>query len=349
MNYICTWLCADEKGEESDFPQSGKKSSSQSHQNIYWRCLVVFYITSTRFNKNVKHLLFTNVRSLPVVDGRNISDILHELKVEIVPVNFKYKTPKGYFKSFQNQFFEFSILEYISKNSHQPNDMYLILDSDCLFIKSANTLFKEASKKGFISFEIDSPVDYKINGLSRLDMKDLFAELLGEEVNDIPSYHLGEFLLCNVAHIKKIYSDFEQLWVDLLIRNEKGLSKLNEEAHTLSYLYYKNKLPASPQNSFIKRIWTNPVFYRNVNPSDLRLSIWHLPAEKTFGIARLFEYLVLRSEDFGRLMPDRSFLLLVRNTLGIPYLKVSRKIGYYSISYYKAITKRILKYAGAAT
>lgn len=347
MNHICTWLCADEKGEESDFPQSGKKSSSQSHQNIYWRCLIVFFVSSTRFNKEEKHLLFTNVKQLPTVDGKQVSTILEDLGVEVIHIDFRYKTPKGYFGSFQNQFFEFSILEYIALHRTNADDLYMIVDSDCIFIKPANRLFNEAAPDGFISFEIDSPVDHKINGLSRLDMQELFAELLGKEVNEIPSYHLGEFLLCSQGNIQRLYADFLKLWPILLERNEKGLRKLNEEAHTLSFLYFKNGWKAAAQNQFMKRIWTNPVFYRNVAPQDLRLTLWHLPAEKTFGIARLYDYLIFRLEDYGTNISDRSFLGLVRKATGIPSLRASRKIGYYSISYYKAITKRILKYAGA--
>ena len=88
MNYICTWLCADEKGEESLFPQTGKLSSSQSHQNIYWRCLLVFYITSKRFNKGETHVLFTNVKKIPEVDGRSIKQLLNELGVEVIYTDF---------------------------------------------------------------------------------------------------------------------------------------------------------------------------------------------------------------------------------------------------------------------
>ena len=343
MNYICTWLCADKKGEESDFPQSGKKSSSQSHQNIYWRCLMVFYMTSSHFNKKEKHLLFTNVNHLPTVDGIEVSEYLKELGVEVIHIDFDYKTPKGYFGSFQNQFFEFSILTYIAQHRYRPEDLYLILDSDCIFIKPAATLFKAAEKKGYISFEIDSPQDHVINGLSRLDMKQLFAELLNRPVNDVPSYHLGEFLLCSAENIRKIAEDFLALWPVLLARNDAGLKKLNEEAHTLSYLFYKNGFNASEENNFIKRIWTNPVFYRNVKPTDLNLTIWHLPAEKTFGIAKLYSTLI-KTGDYRTVRLDGVFVSILKNTVGIPFLTPAMKLEYYSVSYYKAVKKRIVKY-----
>jgi hypothetical protein len=344
MNNICTWLCADQKGEESDFPQSGQKSSSQKHQDIYWRCLIVFFVTSRRFNTSENHLLFTNTKKLPVVDGLDISEILKELKVKVIYIPFDYKTPKGYFGSFQNQFFEFSILKYIANNDFKLKDQYLILDSDCIFIKPAKALFNAASKKGYISFEIDSPVHHKINGLSRLDMKELFSELLERDVDTIPSYHLGEFLLCNVEHIKKLNEDFAALWPVLLKRNLAGLKKLNEEAHTLSYLFYKNGLEAEEKNHFIKRIWTNPVFYRNVASSDLDLTVWHLPAEKTFGIARLFDCLV-KSEVYNNIPTDAEFVDMTKSILGIPNLTANKRIHYYVVSYFKAFRKRLVKIA----
>ncbi|MEJ7769099.1 MAG: hypothetical protein WKF89_14875 [Chitinophagaceae bacterium] len=342
MNHICTWICADKVGEEGIFPQSNTrlKSSSKGHQNIYWRCLVVFYITSRRFNKNEKHVLFTNVRQLPEVDGVRMSDILKKLDVEVVCTDFKYKTPKGYFGTFQNQFYEFSILEYISQHNKCLDDQYLIVDSDCLFLKPASEMFNEAAKTGFMSFEDECTVDLVINGLSRRNMKTLYESLLSRTLNEIPGYHLGEFLLASVRNINKIFSDFQVLLPKMLERNSKGLPKFNEEAHTLSFLYFKNDLKASQNKTLMKRIWTNPLFYRNVSNADIHLVLWHLPAEKTFGIARLYEDFVHKSNHLGLEISDEAYLELLQKTLGIPSLPIKMKLKYYTISCYRAIKKR---------
>ncbi len=345
MNYICTWLCADEKGEESLFPQTGQLSSSKSHQDIYWRCLLVFYISSKRFNKQEQHLLFTNVKKLPVVDGRSIAEILTGLNVSVVFTDFKYKTPKGYYGAFQNQFYEFSILEHIASNNNHPDDLYLVLDSDCIFLKSVQALFDAAKPRGFISFDDKVAPDYVINGLSRNHLRSLYEELLGHKIPDIPSYHLGEFLLCSVANIKAIFRDFEELWPQLLERHEQGRTKFNEEAHTLSYLYYKNGLRAAHENHFMKRIWTNPLFYRNVEASDVDLAIWHLPAEKTFGIARIYDRVMNELPAFGSLLTDDEFHTTLRTLLGIPHLSLRMKLSYYTVSYYRAIKKRAKKFS----
>ncbi len=348
MNYICTWLCADGVGEESLFPQTGLKSSSQSHQNIYWRCLIVFYITSRRFNKEEKHILFTNVRQLPSVDGRDISAMLQELDVEVIHTDFKYKTPKNYYSVFQNQFYEFSILEYIAAKNQCLEDQYLILDSDCIFIKPVKKLFDAASPTGFISFEDDVAPDYVINKLSRNDMKSIYEELLGKKLEEIPSYHLGEFLLSSVKNIKQFYEDFKVLWPQLIERHNAGLKKFNEEAHTLSFLYFKNGFRASKVNTFMKRIWTNPLFYRNVSASDVDLCIWHLPSEKTFGINRLYDLFINKSARYGFGISNEEYLQIVQKTLGIPYLPFVLKMEYYTKSYYRAMKKRLKRIPYAA-
>ncbi len=343
MNYICTWLCADKKGEESVFFQTGELSSSQKHQNIYWRCILLFYVTSKRFNKQEKHLLFTNVKQLPVVDGKSVANVLYDLNVEVIHTDFKYKTPGNYFGSFQNQFYEFSILEHIAQNDQNLKDNYLIVDSDCIFIKPVQRLFEAAGPQGFISFEDPVKPDYVINGLSRNDLKTIYQELLGTEIAEIPSYHLGEFLLCSVKNIQKIYADFQELWPQLLERNEKGRMKFNEEAHTLSYLYFKNGFRASTDASFMRRIWTNPVFYREVRKSDTELILWHLPAEKIFGIHNLYNLFFKKKQNYGFDISNQDFISLVEKAVSVPRLSFRMRLKYYTVSYFKALKKRFKK------
>ncbi|RYE28325.1 MAG: hypothetical protein EOP42_17185 [Sphingobacteriaceae bacterium] len=343
MNYICTWLCADKKGNESVFFQSGYVSSSQKHQNIYWRCVLLFYASSKRFNKQEKHVFFTNVPELPIVDNINIKKVLADLDVEVIYTDFNYQTPKGYFGSFQNQFYEFSILEHIAQNNQNLQDNYLIVDSDCIFVKPVQRLFEAAAPQGFISFEDPVKPDFVINGLSRNDLKTLYQELLETEIHEIPSYHLGEFLLCSVKNIQKIYADFIELWPKLLERNANVQMKFNEEAHTLSYLYFKNGFRASTDASFMRRIWTNPVFYREVRKSDTDLILWHLPSEKIFGIQKLYKIFFHKLSKYGFSINDQNYIKLVQKAVSVPSLSVRMRLKYFAVSYYKALKKRFKK------
>lgn len=339
--YICTWFCEDQKGDESYFPQTGQNSSSPSHQLIYWRCIVTFYITSVKFNQQSKHLFFTNAGSIPVVDGVNVAGLLSQLGVQIIKTDFKYKTPKGFYKSWQNQFYEFSILEHITTHFND-DDLFLILDSDCLFIKPADQVFEKArAEGGFLSYEINYPAEYDINGINRLDMMMIYADLLNENMIEIPTYHAGEFLLCSTSIIKALVKDFKYYWPLLLQRHKKGQKKFNEEAHTLSFLYYKNNLKPGGANHFIKRVWTNPVIYRNVDKSDDGLVIWHLPAEKDYRIPRLFQHLLFKRKNFGLDLTNEEFQKLIKKTIAIPKSSFFNVVNYYIHTYKKAIKKRI--------
>src|SRR5205823_14234763 len=105
------------------------------------------------------------------------------------------------------------------------------------------------------------------------------------------------------------------------------------EAQTLSYLYYKNNFVANPKRTIMKRIWTNPVFYRNVAPADTQLAIWHLPSEKTYGLATMYEIFVVSNKNYGLDMNDEMFLVIIKKSLGIPHLTALMKMKYYSLSY----------------
>lgn len=345
MNYICTWFCADNPGEESIYPQTGEKSSGKKHQNIYWRCIILFFATSKRFNHSQKHILFTNTKALPILNGRKVSDMLYEMDVKIIFTDFNYKTPKGYFNLFQNQFYEFSILEYIANHNKKKEDHYLILDSDCIFTRAVDEIFAEAKPSGFISFEDAASTELVIHGLSRVDMKHLYEDLSGQAVPEIPGYHLGEFFLASVKNINIIFDGFKKLWPEMMRRYELGLPKFNEEAQTLSYLYYINGFKASEKTHHLKRIWTNPVFYRNVAPTDPDVAIWHLPSEKTYGLNRLYEILIKKSPEYGLGIDHQKFTKIIKKSLGIPNLAPARKMEYYILSYYRALRKRAKKFS----
>ncbi|MBC7757634.1 MAG: hypothetical protein H7069_02170 [Phormidesmis sp. FL-bin-119] len=343
-NYISTWICVDAVGEESIYPQTGEKSSGKKHQEIYWRCIILFFATSRRFNKTQKHILFSNTRQIPTWEGLDVAAALIALDVTLIYTDFNYKTPKGYFNLFQNQFYEFSILEYITKNNGNGDDHYLILDSDCIFTRAVDELFELAKPTGFISFEDDCKTDLVIHGLSRRDMKTLYEDLSGKIVQEIPGYHLGEFFLASVTNINTIYHDFKLLWPELMRRHEAGLPKFNEEAQTLSYIYYKNNFLASRRKDLLKRFWTNPVFYRNVEPTDVNVAIWHLPSEKTWGLADLYQRLIMEQKQLGLGLPDFEYQDMISTTLGIPKLSNAKIVKYYVLSYYRAASKRVKKF-----
>jgi hypothetical protein len=73
----------------------------------------------------------------------------------------------------------------------------------------------------------------------------------------------------------------------MMERHRDGRPKFNEEAHALSFIYDTLGYRHGTADAFIRRMWTAFDWY-DVRPSDLELSVWHLPSEKRYGIRRLF-------------------------------------------------------------
>lgn len=296
LDYICTWIYLDSPEESSEYPQVGKGSHLPDFQKVYWRCVAVFFAISTQTNPTRRHLLFTNVESdkLPVVDGLDLKSFLKSRNVEVVTLPLTWQTPEGYFGKWRNQFYIFDILAHFDRETQsQPvntSPAVVVLDSDCIVNRSLDGLFKDIREHGLMALPMHFADDYNINGVTRGDMRRIFAELdEGKDPGHNPEYCGGEIFAATLANIRTINQIAPGVWQNMLERHRAGTQKLNEEAHFLSYCYHRIGGWASLEK-YIKRIWTSPKF-ANVQPEDFELPIWHLPAEKTGGIALIFKTL----------------------------------------------------------
>ena len=312
-NIIATWIYLDSKEEQSNYLQSGKKSDSLSFQKIYWRCVVLFFETSLRYNASFEHILFTNTGNLPVIDGLDIRQWLEQNSIRIVVIDNQYVMPHGYYHSWRNQFYEFSIIDYMSKELDAP-DKFLLLDSDCVFSKSVAPMFERTFNMAqtFVAgYDADTP----INGLSRKEQTGLISELLHKEFSEYVWYCGGEILFATGGFLKMVAGEFPSIYQWLLDRNKNGLLKFNEEAHTLTYFYYKYDCEIGTLNDCIKQMWTNPHVYRNITENDVNFPIWHLPSEKKRGLKKL--YTLLLHKDLKNSQEDDYQALLYRELLDV--------------------------------
>jgi hypothetical protein len=53
--------------------------------------------------------------------------------------------------------------------------------------------------------------------------------------------------------------------------------------------------------------------------------LWHLPAEKTYGLARLYDLLV-KPGHYGHKLNNKQYAALVSRVLNVPYLSFEKKI-----------------------
>lgn len=237
-------------------------------------------------------MLFSNQKKeqLPKIDGFSLKEFLEKRNVEIVSLPLTWKTPNGYFGKWRNQFYIFDILQFFEKYAENEKDAFVVLDSDCLVNQPLDQLFEQIRQYDLLTLPMHFGKGYNINGVTRLDMQRIFGEIDGgKPLVYLPEYFGGEIFAATQKAIKKINEMFPEIWQEMQKRFYSGEPKLNEEAHFLSYCYYKIENFGSLK-SYIRRIWTSPKFANVVN-SDLLLPIWHLPAEKTGGIELLFRKL----------------------------------------------------------
>jgi hypothetical protein len=324
---ICTWICVDKEGEESNYAQmkSIGKSTSSKFIGIYLKNCIVFFITARKYNPTANLLLFTNANLPEKLAGLDFRQMINQLGVSVVRVNFDYKTPPGYYGAWRNQFFEFSIFHKMLGLSQDDQDLFLLTDSDCVITGDLSPVW-EKTRSGCLTYDTGYGEEQSINGLTRSQMKTIYEELLDKKLEHPPKYYGGEFFLANTASIRLIVDDFVRLWPVLLQRHQRGELKFNEEAHTLSYLFYKNGLEDQTANEFVKRLWTQPFIFRNVEEKDQALLVWHLPHEKKYGILHLFKRLASNVPE-ALSMPSDRFRRLLSHQLTIPRIPAGIYLG----------------------
>jgi hypothetical protein len=318
---IATWMIRDLPGEESSYSQIGSNSSNIDFQSVYWRSIIVFFATSLRVNKHARHILFTDRIERVHVDGLDIFCWLGDHGVEVHTFPFNYRPPKGFWDSWGNQFYIFDIIQHLPLDS----SACLVLDADCVWLKSAETLFAAVAKQHLLTYTLDYSEDRIVNGMSRSDMCGVFESVWGDELDSVPFYNGGELLACDPDSLKFLQQHSHEILAKNLYLFKQGRRYCREEAQTLSILYAKYGYTPFSANSFIRRIWTGQNFNNVRYPEDMSLAIWHLPAEKKLGIERLFWRVAFLNKIGG--LSDSVFMKYAGRMCGIPKRRWIQDIG----------------------
>ncbi len=330
---VATWFVADSPESGTYFPQIESRSDLASSQAIYWRCVVGFFASSLAVNPSCRHVFFTNA-DVPTVDGLDIGDLLARWGVDIVHLPITWRLPPRSVESWGNQFYVFDVLQYWGATG---GDLPLILlDSDCVWIRSALEIAEAIRKHGAVTYELQGPAEERINGVSRIELAHFASRYTAAIASDAIPYSAGEFIAVSSEVAARISERAVSLWPDVLVQGE-GAPR--EEAHLLSVIYAIEGFDAGGANGVIRRMWTT-FRHNDVCSADMELAIWHLPAEKRTGFADLFKQISensrldprrdsgqigLRLENYARIMgvPRRGAAKRVRDLT----LKVRGKVG----------------------
>jgi hypothetical protein len=132
--------------------------------------------------------------------------------------------------------------------------------------------------------------DHEINGLSRRAMTALAVDL-GLDTRGMRAlpYSGGELVGLSARVTDELSTIARQVWPRVVEYFEEGRIAGMDEAHLLSMVYSHLGVRTGDANAFIRRLWTQPFRTRNVAPEDVNLALWHVPAEKRYGLRRLFD------------------------------------------------------------
>ena len=292
MIFLSTWMYVESQSDGGLYAQIGGAATSSAKQMIYWRCVVLFFALASRHlahRSDVRLCFFTNQDQLPDVEGLDLQQILTSLGVEIIYRDYTWR-PTFPNKNWYNQFYVFDIFEHFVSRVG-PDDHIIVADSDCLVVSDLDAMFDVFMRDGILAIDVKTAPDEDINGISRRQAAALYGTIGGIRQPLVAPYFGGEFIGISSRNLSSFLEISRNAFAFNNKRAQSGRPYLTEEAHLLSYACVQLGFEVQNANQFVRRIWTSWKS-NNTRREDLNLSIWHVPAEKQFGIKKLTKELV---------------------------------------------------------
>lgn len=284
-NILATGLVIDEGEDGTLFPSAGGNSADSRVQATYWRCVIALFASARMSNPSLHLVLFCNTAP-PVLDGVNLAATLDRYGVELRQVPLSTRLARGRTAAWGNVLYVFDILAALEK---EPEDTALTLvDSDVLVMQPLDELFERIRLSDFVGYEVGSALDAPINGMTLRSLAEA-ARGLDPSAERQPRHLGGELFGITLANWKKHRVIFAAI-LDQAQRGSGPAAGVLTEEHVFTIAAMQIGAGVSDVNDLIKRIWTSP-YYSTVRPGDELLAMWHLPAEKRYGLADLYRWL----------------------------------------------------------
>lgn len=344
---IATWFYENSVEEGGDYAQVRGDSSSEQFRDVYRRCIGVFFASARRANPDARLLLYLNTPwgATRSSDAEGVGRLLALLHVEQIIVPYRHMPPDSWSKAWRNQFFVLDVLGDLVQRCN-PVDLAVVLDSDIVWSgqDSAELMWQRMAADELLTYDVGYVPDYVVNGLSRKMLTQLGVAIgiPGLRQDHAISYMGGEFIGARIDRLRDLRGVCDEYWAKLMHRHVNDPALVFEEAHLLSLAYAGLGAQVGNGNSFIRRIWTQPLKPRNVCLSDYDLALWHVPAEKKYGLRRVYYRHIAhdRSASFIDMAPDR-FQRTVPSMLGIPRNGVAKTLADLSAASWRRLARKV--------
>jgi hypothetical protein len=313
-NYLITWMYSPSEEQDIAHLQTGK-SSLQSTQNLYWRCVFCLFESSHRNNKSTfKHLLYVNKMPPDTIDGISTADLIRAFNIDLRIIDERSLPPKGYYKAWSSQFLLIDVIRQM-KDLITADDRIVLLDSDVIFTRPVESdFFTDIDKYNSLLYTIDYPAHRQVNGLSLNELRSMVSEFSSGDVSTLRAEG-GEIICFKGSILSQLLDTLIMGYRWSRNRHEKGLSKFNTEEHLFSFAYWKLGLQTFTANKYIKRMWTDLSSTVNLEKGDENRLLWHLPAEKKHGFIRYFRLMGRNGNTMAGHENDLASIFRVRPTM----------------------------------
>lgn len=283
----------------------------RSKLTMYYRCMIVCYASIRRLYPEAQLMLFSN-RQLP----EPFNEHLNQLQVSTVICTSRYIDDPAFKNDFPGCLFSLDVIEHLVRARSGGFSYLVLLDSDCIVRYRFDAMVDELVKneKTMFAYELGYPANTDINGQSRASLTLALSYFSGQMVaSPIPAYG-GEFLAVSANVLPELAKRIEIFWEWMKSEGVHSLGNGLTEEHVMSVIFAEQKELVHNARKMIKRIWTASV-YSNVDGSESQVPIWHLPAEKKRGFAKLYRYWSKRNGFAG--LSDGDFMDLVDKTVAL--------------------------------
>lgn len=285
---LATGLVIDSPDEGTTFPSAGGNSSDPRVQAVYWRCVVTLFATARLSDPAQRLALFCNAPP-PVLDGTDLAQVLDRYGVErrLVPLTARIDRARS--PAWGNVLYFADIMASLAE---EPDNLALALvDSDVLVTAPLGALFERIGTADFVGYAVDTKPDEPVNGMTRRTMGEAANALAGSPLA-VPTHFGGELLGTTVAAWKRHEALFRAI-LDQATAGRGPAAAVRTEEHVFSIAFAQPGVAAAAANDLIKRIWTSPR-HNTAHAGDEHLPLWHLPAEKRYGLADFYRWLERR-------------------------------------------------------
>ncbi|MGN8132650.1 hypothetical protein [Paenarthrobacter sp. 22069] len=317
---VSTWFYTQGSEEGGNFAQLREDSSSEDFRDIYRRCIAVFFATARRANPAARLVLYLNRpwSTSNTAIAEEVGRLLDCLEVEQKVIPYLHEPPQSFTKSWRNQFFVIDVMDDLQEELER-GDSVVILDSDVIWTSKlrAQSFWADLASCGIATYEVGYHSSKRVNGLSIVELEELAGQIGSPKTARI-SYCGGEIIGSTADRLQRLVREADRVWSTLMTRHEGNHSFAFEEAHVLSLAYGILGEEPGKIDRHLRRLWTQPLKPRNVTHADRHLTLWHVPAEKKYGIARIYRRLIKHGVHKFISEPDKPFLRTASRELGIP-------------------------------